>query len=123
MSPLLEQMKAFTKHMTEEVTALFTHESKKIRVKELIPLITKHKYVTHSQRQLLGLTFNTYEIGFESILIKVVTKGKNDQQILEVTFRSQEHSVFSYKSYERTHSLKDDIQLPKTLLTHLSTSR
>ncbi|WP_100404658.1 hypothetical protein [Bacillus solitudinis] len=120
MNPLLNQLKSIINHVSKDVADLFTLNSKNIHLKELVPLITNHKSTIKTERELLALTFNTYEINFESLTLILETKGKQNQQILEVSIRTKEQIVFSYKSYEGIHLLAQDIPLPKNLLQYLA---
>ncbi|WP_088104912.1 hypothetical protein [Halalkalibacter urbisdiaboli] len=120
MNSFIDQIKSFTKHLTEDVAALFTEHSKGVQINELIPLIIQHQYVSHTQRELLGLTFNTYKIDFSPFLITLETKGKQNQQILEFTVQSEGMKIYSYKSYDASLSLHDRIALPKNILNYLS---
>ncbi|ADU30403.1 hypothetical protein [Evansella cellulosilytica] len=117
MSQFLDQLK----HLGKSVSDLFKKEEKRpIRMKELTNLIIANPESKKKTKTLLGLVFNFYVLKLGAITLKLETKGKNDDYILELTALDNGETLFSYKSYEDNHSIKDKHLLPEYVHAHLS---
>ncbi|MDQ0257532.1 hypothetical protein J2S74_004990 [Evansella vedderi] len=121
MGEFLDQLKNFSKHLGQGVSELFKRESKRpIRIRDLANLIITHQESRKQSKTLLGLEFNFYQLKMGPITLKLETKGKDDDYILEVTALENGEELFSYKAYEEDQSLKDKHLLPEYVHVHLA---
>ncbi|MFA9559693.1 hypothetical protein ACERII_20495 [Evansella sp. AB-rgal1] len=121
MAEFLDQLKNFSKHLGKSVSDLFKKESKRpIQMEKLSWLIISNTGSKKTTKTLLGLIFNTYRLKVGPIELKLETKGKNDEQILELRATEEGEELFTYKSYEAEQSLKDKQLLPEYVHVHLA---
>ncbi|WP_078593415.1 hypothetical protein [Evansella clarkii] len=100
---------------------LFNHDkAHKMRVRDIAGYMITYPDVKKTSKNLLGLTFNTYQVNLDSYSMKLETKGANDDYILELHLLQNGSEVFSYKAYEDGQSEKDKYPLPEETYMHLT---
>lgn len=124
MNNFMEQFKNFTKHLGEEVKEIFKHEPvEKISVQNLSSFIISHPNTRKIEQEMLHLTFNTYHLNINPYHLRLETKGKNNEQILEITIWTTEQTVLTFDGYEHEGNvLIEELQIPKSIYDKLMES-
>ncbi|WP_421384906.1 hypothetical protein ACOJQI_09085 [Bacillus salacetis] len=120
MKDFIGRVKRFSKHLTDDIETLVkNHNTEKVHIQELLPLIIGHEETKISTQDLLGNVYNTYQLDLFPYYLHLETKGKDNTFILQMTLSSQDKEIFSFKSYDETTRSHKLIPVPQPLLESL----
>ena len=125
MNNFMEQFKNFTKHVSEEVKEIFKHESvEAISLNNFSSFVITHPNSRKIEQEMLDLTFNTYHLTINPYHVRLETKGKRNEQVLELTIWTTESTIITFDGYEHEGPVGEEIiHIPKSVYDALMKSQ